>query len=293
MKILSTIIAFILAALPAVAQQTGVDAISSSADGVSTYMPVVRMLCFSIAGVIAIVGAYTTYYAFHQGQDVQKRVMMTVGSAMTFLTMAIFLPKFFGYDDNGFDTTGLIAQNGGGGVGDSGTGTSSMAGDTPGVPGSGIDATIPDINDPKWSETHTVNEILDEYVPVKYVDYQGQPVYDLGRLWMDYSFYHGNPSSNSVYSHPEYYDSYRSDIDGLLSRNNYNFDAAYTQAMADYESCCEAYASGDVWPYGPSDYWRIAQSIEALQFISYSMTWEKKSGNWEPPPAGWENTFYP
>lgn len=289
MKILSTIIAFILAALPAVAQQTGVDAISSSADGVSTYMPVVRMLCFSIAGVIAIVGAYTTYYAFHQGQDVQKRVMMTVGSAMTFLTMAIFLPKFFGYDDNGFDTTGLIAQDGGGG-GDSGTGTSSMAGDTPGVPGSGIDATIPDINDPKWSETNTAVNILSEMIGVKY-EYQGNPVIDLGQMWMDYCFYH-SPSPSSYLSHREYYDYYQSDIDNLLSRYNYNFDDAYTEAISNYEACCEAAAQGDSWPYSPSDYWKICEAIDALQNISCSYLWEKKTGNWEPPPSGWYAAFY-
>lgn len=253
MRIVSIVIFAFIAALPAVAQQTGIDAISSSADGVSTYMPVVRMLCFSLAGVIAIVGAYTTYYAFHQGQDVQKRVIMTVGSAMTFFTMAIFLPKFFGYDDNGFDTTGLIAQNGGG-VGDSGTGTSSMAGDTPGVPGSGIKTDIPDPSDPSTNyyqelsskdiltQTGLLNSSLDKYSCIDYRDVMDRE---------------GDYSSDVSYRMMD-------DAWNYIVRCDFDFEKAYNMAVSDYEACSLAEASGDSWPWKSSEYMGVAHAISDL-----------------------------
>ncbi len=133
MRVLNIIIIMLLTVLPLSAQEVGVDAVSSAGNNISGYMLVVRALCFALAGIVAIGGGYTCYYAMLQGQEIRKRVIMTVGSAMTFVMMALFLPQFFGYTSS--PSEGLMAQNSGSGGGDS---------------TSAIITEIPDINDPVW-----------------------------------------------------------------------------------------------------------------------------------------------
>ena len=273
------------AALPLLADDIGISAISSSADEVSSYLPVLRSLCFAIAGVVAIIGAYSAYYDVQRGQEIQKKVLATAGSAMCFVMLAFGLPKFFGYDETGFDTTGLIAQ-----TSDTGTGTSSLAGNNQGVPGSGVITEIPDINSPQWSEQHSPMELLSEYGNVSST-IAGKDVINMDDLWNTYTFYMSTSNSHPGY----YYNTYSSDIDYLLSKNDYDFDAAYSEALMFYENQCawEDSPDYDGSPYSSSDYWRICQAISALQQVSCDVTWWRYSGEFGPPSAGWENTFFP
>ena len=78
---------------------TGVSGIGDAADGVVTYMPYVRALCYVIAAVIAVVGAFAVYYSMHTNpQNTAKRIFMTAGGALTFVSLSLALPQFFGVD---------------------------------------------------------------------------------------------------------------------------------------------------------------------------------------------------
>ena len=78
---------------------TGVSGIGDAADGVVTYMPYVRALCYVIAAVIAVVGAFAVYYSMHTNpQNTAKRIFMTAGGALTFVSLSLALPQFFGID---------------------------------------------------------------------------------------------------------------------------------------------------------------------------------------------------
>ena len=69
---------------------TGTSGINDAADGVVTYMPYVRALCYAIAAIIAVVGAVAVYYTMQTNpQNTAKRISMTVGSALTFVCLSL------------------------------------------------------------------------------------------------------------------------------------------------------------------------------------------------------------
>lgn len=91
-SILTTAVAF---------ADTGTSGISDAADGVVTYMPYVRGLCYVIAAIIAVVGAVAVYYTMQTNpQNTGKRIALTGGSALTFVCLSLALPQFFGVDGN-------------------------------------------------------------------------------------------------------------------------------------------------------------------------------------------------
>ena len=91
---------------PVAFADAGTSGISDAADGVVTYMPYVRALCYVIAAIIAVVGALAVYYTMQTNpQNTAKRMTMTVGGALTFVCLSLALPQFFGID-------GSISQSG-------------------------------------------------------------------------------------------------------------------------------------------------------------------------------------
>lgn len=75
---------------------TGVSGIGDAADGVVTYMPYVRAMCYVIAAVIAVVGAFAVYYSMHTNpQNTARRIFMTAGGALTFVSLSLALPQFW------------------------------------------------------------------------------------------------------------------------------------------------------------------------------------------------------
>ena len=115
---------------------TGVSGISDATDGVVTYMPYVRALCYVIAAVIAVVGAFAVYYSMHTNpQNTAKRIFMTAGGALTFVSLSLALPQFFCIDGS---------VSGGGSSTSKGTtqftsnGTSFLVSDEGGISKSGI-----------------------------------------------------------------------------------------------------------------------------------------------------------
>lgn len=93
----------LLAGTPVMAQSTagdysaGTNALSSVAEEIVKYVPIMVKLCYAIAGVVAIVGAISVYIAMNnEEQDVKKKIMMVVGACIFLIAAAQALPLFFG-----------------------------------------------------------------------------------------------------------------------------------------------------------------------------------------------------
>ena len=75
----------------------GTNALSTVAEEIAKYVPIVVKLCYAIAGVVAIVGAISVYIAMNnEEQDVKKKIMMVVGACIFLIAAANALPLFFG-----------------------------------------------------------------------------------------------------------------------------------------------------------------------------------------------------
>ena len=93
----------LLGGIPAMAQSTagdysaGTTALSTVAEEIVKYVPVMVKLCYAIAGVVAIIGAISVYIAMNnEEQDVKKKSMMVVGACLFLIAAAQALPLFFG-----------------------------------------------------------------------------------------------------------------------------------------------------------------------------------------------------
>lgn len=61
----------------------GTSALSTVAEEIAKYVPIMVKLCYAIAGVVAIVGAISVYIAMNnEEQDVKKKIMMVVGACI-------------------------------------------------------------------------------------------------------------------------------------------------------------------------------------------------------------------
>ena len=93
----------LLGGIPAMAQSTagdysaGTTALSTVAEEIVKYVPVMVKLCYAIAGVVAIIGAISVYIAMNnEEQDGKKKSMMVVGACLFLIAAAQALPLFFG-----------------------------------------------------------------------------------------------------------------------------------------------------------------------------------------------------
>lgn len=75
----------------------GTNALSTVAEEIAKYVPIMVKLCYAIAGVVAIVGAISVYIAMNnEEQDMKKKIMMVVGACIFLIAAAQALPLFFG-----------------------------------------------------------------------------------------------------------------------------------------------------------------------------------------------------
>ena len=75
----------------------GTTALSTVAEEIAKYVPIVVKLCDAIAGVVAMIGAISVYIAMNnEDQDVKKKIMMVVGACIFLVAAAQALPLFFG-----------------------------------------------------------------------------------------------------------------------------------------------------------------------------------------------------
>ena len=74
----------------------GTNALTTVAEEIAKYVPIMVKLCYAIAGVVAIVGAISVYIAMNnEEQDVKKKIMV-VGACIFLIAAAQALPLFFG-----------------------------------------------------------------------------------------------------------------------------------------------------------------------------------------------------
>ena len=146
---------------------TGTSGIGDAADGVITYMPYVRALCYVIAAVIAVVGAFAVYYTMQTNpQNTSKRIFLTAGGALTFVCLSLALPQFFGIDGS---MSGSGSSSGSYISGTSGNSNGFLASDQGGISRSGIITEIPSFADERWvhfpsgTKMETANYLLDIY----------------------------------------------------------------------------------------------------------------------------------
>ncbi len=75
----------------------GTSALTTVSEEIAKYVPIVRNLCYAIAGVVAVVGSISVYVAMNNDeQDVKKKIMMIVGACLFLIAAANALPLFFG-----------------------------------------------------------------------------------------------------------------------------------------------------------------------------------------------------
>lgn len=74
----------------------GTSALSTVAEEIAKYVPIVVKLCYAIAGVVAIVGAISVYIAMNNEEQDVKKIMMVVGACIFLIAAAQALPLFFG-----------------------------------------------------------------------------------------------------------------------------------------------------------------------------------------------------
>lgn len=75
----------------------GTNALTTVAEEIAKYVPIMVKLCYAIAGVVTIVGAISVYIAMNnEEQDVKKKIMMVVGACIFLIAAAQALPLFFG-----------------------------------------------------------------------------------------------------------------------------------------------------------------------------------------------------
>ena len=146
---------------------TGTSGIGDAADGVITYMPYVRALCYVIAAVIAVIGAFAVYYTMQTNpQNTSKRIFLTAGGALTFVCLSLALPQFFGIDGS---MSGSGSSSGSYISGTSGNSNGFLASDQGGISRSGIITEIPSFADERWvhfpsgTKMETANYLLDIY----------------------------------------------------------------------------------------------------------------------------------
>jgi len=148
--------------------ETGASGIGDAADGVVTYMPYVRALCYVIAAIIAVIGAVAVYYTMQTNpQNTGKRIALTGGSALTFICLSLALPQFFGLD-GGVSGGGSTSNPGSGGIGTSGS-NGFLSTDKGGISQSGLITQVPNFADGNWvhfpngTKMETAHYLLDIY----------------------------------------------------------------------------------------------------------------------------------
>ena len=74
----------------------GSTAIGTIAKTVRTYLEPVQALMYSIAAIVAVVGAGTIFMKMQNGdQDVKKTIMLVIGGCIALVARATALPSFF------------------------------------------------------------------------------------------------------------------------------------------------------------------------------------------------------
>lgn len=79
------------------ASAAGTKAFTAVTADLKSYVPLIRALCYGLAGIVAIGGSISVYIAMNNEEnDVKKKIMMVVGACIFLVAAATYLPQFFG-----------------------------------------------------------------------------------------------------------------------------------------------------------------------------------------------------
>lgn len=256
-KLLMSILATSMAYPMFADNSTGLSAVAEQSGNVATYMTFVQAVCYSLAGVIAIVGAVAAYYVLQSNNgNASKVVMATVGSCITFVCMATSLPMFFGYDGEGsftHATNGTTGNGSGSTVSPGGgiaNGNSVVVGNG-GVPQSGIITVIPPLSDPIWTKNPNSGTFTKNWMQNN-GDMNYPSLLDNARTD---AFQSGNSRGEQALSN------YESDVEFLLSYNDGDWSKAVKQAESNISWAYEAERNMEPLPYSHRDYENILQGL--------------------------------
>lgn len=93
------VLAALFGCLPVCAQDvtSGIGAIEKVSGEIAQYIGPIQTLLYSIAGIVALVGAISVYIKMNnEEQDVKKSIMLVIGACIFLIAAAEALPLFFG-----------------------------------------------------------------------------------------------------------------------------------------------------------------------------------------------------
>ena len=76
----------------------GTNALTTVAEEIAKYVPIVVKLCYAVGSVMAIISALLIYFKmqYHEG-EVVKNIMTLLGAVLFIIGASIVFPAFFGY----------------------------------------------------------------------------------------------------------------------------------------------------------------------------------------------------
>lgn len=80
-------------------QASGIQSLKLVSGNIADYVPYVQGLCFALAALCAVFFAYLMYEdMIHDRGRLQQKMLMCIGSVLTFIGLAVYTPAFFGLD---------------------------------------------------------------------------------------------------------------------------------------------------------------------------------------------------
>ncbi|TFH93956.1 DUF4134 domain-containing protein [Porphyromonas levii] len=96
LKILACLFVMAVISPDMLANSPGAAAIATAETAIKGYLKPVQNLIYAIAGVVAVIGAFSVYVKMNnEEQDVKKSIMMVVGACVFLIAAATALPAFF------------------------------------------------------------------------------------------------------------------------------------------------------------------------------------------------------
>lgn len=80
-------------------QASGIQSLRLVSGNIADYVPYVQGLCFVLAALCAVFFVYLMYEdMIHDRGRLQQKMLMCIGSVLTFIGLAVYTPAFFGLD---------------------------------------------------------------------------------------------------------------------------------------------------------------------------------------------------
>lgn len=137
-------------------QASGIQSLKLVSGNIADYVPYVQGLCFVLAALCAVFFAYLMYEdMIHDRGRLQQKMLMCIGSVLTFIGLAVYTPAFFGLDKSVSGTFATDAKFGITGVTEGGLITRQLSDGS--ISTGTIVTDIPDLDSPVWLKKFDVS----------------------------------------------------------------------------------------------------------------------------------------